>query len=659
MHVAARPVVAQSPAKNSTLTLPPQSDVGVLLQRQLSAGANVIDADSLRTEYSRDLGQVPQWLAKLLFRTTPELVVQPRTVEDVQATLAFAGDLGMGVVPRGVASWGFGGAVPTQGGVVIDCSTLDTIDTPDLRAQQVVVGGGAKWGHIDEALGKYGLTLMCFPSSRFSTVGGWVSTGGYGLTAFGRGHLQNSVEWIELVTSTGDLEVLDRADRRFELAFGSEGQLGIITRVALRVERQPESVTPYLVYADRRSVLFELVGALAQLDDDVPMVKYLDGQLLRRFNQLHALEPSAPVAHDPLVEERPAILVQANGRAAAARVGELIARWADQHPDLVAAPEFVARTVWHDRFNPLKIQLLGPSLLAGELVLSPAEADRYLNELNELGRRFKLDFLVESHFLSDASGTLRLLTIPMFLSDRRRPYMYLQHLAMIPLLTHLGVRLGGRPYGIGIWNTPFLRVARTAQSVSQLWRLKKTWDPRGTMNPGKFWELRSRWMGVFGLAFRPKFFRAALEGLAKASAVWGVLVPRRPELADGSAARFLSDVALKCTQCANCVAVCPAYQVTRDERTTARLKLRLGERLDRGGTVEADAAAQTWLCTRCGECERVCQADLPLLAAYDAIEAELRPIYGAPEDKMNAFVHELGQNPDYLRLIQSESFRSA
>jgi ferredoxin len=358
------------------------------------------------------------------------------------------------------------------------------------------------------------------------------------------------------------------------------------------------------------------------------------------------------------------VLVQINGAADEDRFQKLLDECrntaSEEDEPLREAPPHVARWLWHDRWNPLKIQLLGPSLLAGELLMNTADASAYIDAAIAVARRFKVELRVEAHFVRAGTGDVEMLLIPMILTDRRRCLMYLAHIMLIPMLTRLGVRMGGRPYGIGIWNTPFLRDLHADAHLERLRAFKHRVDPGRLLNPGKFWRLRSRFCGVPGLALLPAVFRIIMDGFLFLSRWAGALVPAHRSTPTSVAPdRWLAEIASQCTQCGNCVAVCPAYQITKNERTTARFKLRLGECLAEDADITQSEADAFWLCTRCGECERVCQTELPLLVAYDAIESRLESRFGRPDDSIRTFVDGLGQNQDYLELIESEPFRSS
>jgi deoxyribose-phosphate aldolase len=94
--------------------------------------------------YSHDIGDLPPAMSKTLFETLPDIVVQPRSIDEMRKVLAFANERKIPVIPRGAASWGFGGVVPTRGGIVIDLSPFRRILTLDANRKTVTVEAGAR-----------------------------------------------------------------------------------------------------------------------------------------------------------------------------------------------------------------------------------------------------------------------------------------------------------------------------------------------------------------------------------------------------------------------------------------------------------------------------------------------------------------------------------
>ncbi|MBE3047551.1 FAD-binding oxidoreductase, partial [Candidatus Bathyarchaeota archaeon] len=216
-----------------------------------------------RILYSRDQSEIPRFLREIMFNSVPDAVVLAKSAEAVSAVVRFASSNGVTVVPRGSGSSPFGGSVPVSGGIVIDVSGMDRILSVDVPAKEVTVEAGVRWADLDHELEKHGLSLNTSPSSKFSTVAGWVSTGGMGLNSFSKGHLSSIVSSIELVTPDGSKRTIQSNDPLFPAVFGSEGQLGVITGVTLTAREIPRKSKPHLIFFDEPKSALSFAYALA------------------------------------------------------------------------------------------------------------------------------------------------------------------------------------------------------------------------------------------------------------------------------------------------------------------------------------------------------------------------------------------------------------
>jgi FAD/FMN-containing dehydrogenase len=88
--------------------------------KKIAGDIKIIDKDEEKEMYSHDIGDVPAIMTKTFFEIQPDFVVQPKNAEEIKKVLAFANDKKIPVIPRGAASWGFGGVIPTNAGIVID-----------------------------------------------------------------------------------------------------------------------------------------------------------------------------------------------------------------------------------------------------------------------------------------------------------------------------------------------------------------------------------------------------------------------------------------------------------------------------------------------------------------------------------------------------------
>jgi FAD/FMN-containing dehydrogenase/ferredoxin len=632
------------------------------LAAALSDDAEVITNAPERAIYSRDLAELPRLLERTLFRTTPDLVVRPATSEDVAQTLQFAHTHDLPVTPRGLASSAYGGAVPTRGGIVLDMLSLKGMGRPDAAALTVHVAAGARWGDLDAQLAKHGLALYTYPSSRFSTVAGWVATGGYGINSFKYGHFSRWVEALQVVDPDGTPHTVTHVDPEFQLYFGSEGQLGAITGVTLRVRHKPEIERPYLLYFDSLAETFAFVNSLALSGIQPAHLKVIDRQQMANINRLHA---EAHPHGRPLVAERDALFLLFDD-------AENEAAFATFPLPRDEAPRHVAGAIWHERFFPMKVKRLGPALLASQVVMPVRDAANFLDEVGRLGQRFGVQIGSETYIL-DGEGEPRALIMAWFTCSTQRA-SYLLHLPLVQMITRLGLKRGGAPYGAGIWNAPFNR-AKFGEKWQALKASKRRLDPAGRFNPGKFPGVRSRLANLPGLLFHPSLFRVVTDVALRTAPVLGsaarllnrvgrgnIAVPlAHTEFSPGGenggmTAELLEATVLGCTACGDCVPVCPAYLVTGDETVTGRAKLRTALKLIRGDEVTPLESDKTFLCMYCKACQDVCQSNLPLIRAYEETEHRLAERFGRPDELIQAFIAEAESRRDYYEFIGTQPF---
>lgn len=181
------------------------------------------------------------------YETMPAGVARPKTTEQVSRLLAWASRHGIPVVPYGAGSGVMGGTVPTKGGISLDLGAFDEIEELDAENLLVTVGAGLYGGAFEEKLEAQGFTVGHYPQSlHISTVGGWVATRGSGTFSSLYGNIEDMVVGLEVVLPTGEVIHTKTVPRSAsgpdykQLFIGSEGTLGVITRVTLRMWPSPE-----------------------------------------------------------------------------------------------------------------------------------------------------------------------------------------------------------------------------------------------------------------------------------------------------------------------------------------------------------------------------------------------------------------------------------
>src|SRR5690606_3257974 len=183
-------------------------------------------------------------------RATPGVVVLPETAEQVAAVVRLCNEFAVPFVARGSGTGLSGGALPREDGVLVVTSRMRRILEVDLPNRRAVVEPGVTNLAITEAVRDQGYYYAPDPSSQqICSIGGNVAENSGGAHCLKYGFTVNHVEACEIVTPDGNLVTLDLMDPGYDLlgAFiGSEGTLGIATKITVRLSRAPESVTTVL-----------------------------------------------------------------------------------------------------------------------------------------------------------------------------------------------------------------------------------------------------------------------------------------------------------------------------------------------------------------------------------------------------------------------------
>ena len=184
----------------------------------------------------------------------PDAVLTPRDHDEVRAVLEACAGAGVAVVPFGGGTSVVGGLEPLRGGfdalVSLDLGALDALESLDERSQVAVVGGGMRAVELEARLGERGFTLGHYPQSyEYVTIGGCAATRSAGQASTGYGRIDELVVGARLAAPAGDLDLRAQpasaaGPELRRVVVGSEGVLGAITRVAVRVRPAPE-VTRY------------------------------------------------------------------------------------------------------------------------------------------------------------------------------------------------------------------------------------------------------------------------------------------------------------------------------------------------------------------------------------------------------------------------------
>ncbi|MFA5056234.1 MAG: FAD-binding protein [Dehalococcoidia bacterium] len=605
--------------------------------KKIAGGIKVLGKEEERELYSHDIGDVPPVMTRTLFSTLPDFVVQPKSVDEIRKVVAFAGEHKMPVVTRGAASWGFGGVIPTRAGIVIDLSPFRNILAIDAADKTVTVEAGARWSDIDILAKKKGLCLMTYPSSKFSTVGGWISTGGYGINSFRYGHLSKQIVSITVVTGGGEVRKLSPSDHDFSYFISTEGELGIIVEVTLKLRDLPKGSYPRLLYFPGDAEAFDFIARLTadmEAAHLVPnVIRYLDENHLGDTNE---------IMRSGIFKKSAGVLLEFGSVEDERRFTQYMSR----NGAIEEAPRYVASYLWNERLFGMKTKRLGPTILASEVIIPIASAAAFIKRAKKIGGHFGVEICIDSYII-DARKVLVMAT---FLCDSRKKKYYI-NLPLVSILTSVAVSLGAEPYGLGLWNAAFIKHLYIGDKLDELKAFKAKADPNNILNPGKFFGVGAR--GVSSLVFRPAVYGPAMRLLVLTAPVIGKAATtflgkdRKIDSLDYELSMHA------CAKCGNCMAVCPAYLVTGNEGMTAKGKIALAKKLLDGKEVTPEEAANAFMCMHCRACEEVCQTNLELMMLWDALEGRLEARFGRPEAEIAEFLKHVDESKEYWERVEN------
>ena len=447
----------------------------------------VVGEGHVLTERDLTAGYEIDWTRRFTGRALA--VVRPGTAQEVADCLAACQATEIPVVCQGGNTGLVGGGVPRGGEVVISLRRLDTIGEVDLVASQVTVGAGATLGAVQAHVRAASLDVAIdFGARDSATIGGMVATNAGGMQVFRQGSMRRQVFGIEVALPDGSLvermSGLVKDNVGYDLASllaGSEGTLGAITRVRLRLVPREHETAVALIARDRFDEMLALARSLASVLPSARALEFFDDLamgLVERHRGLARPLPASPYY----------LLVECAG--AAAVHDQLVGALADLGLDegvAVATDAPSARALWAYREEltealnvetvPIKLDVtlpLGALATFAEHVRDDVRA--VLPEARTVLFGHLLDGNVhvnvndpETNPASDDALTERV--------ER----------AVLTRVAALGGSISAE-HGIGVAKAPYLSLGRSEADIAAMRAIKRALDPTGIMNPGVIFE---------------------------------------------------------------------------------------------------------------------------------------------------------------------------
>ncbi|MEN6349210.1 MAG: FAD-binding oxidoreductase [Syntrophomonas sp.] len=421
----------------------------------------------------------------------PFAVVMPKSTDDVQKVMRFAYENNINVVPRGAGTGETGGCIAVEGGIVLDLSTWDEIIEIDASNMQVLVRPGVIHAELNKELSKYNLFFPPDPgSSLMCTVGGMVANNASGLRAVKYGCTEQYILGLEVVLPNGDLIITGGMKAKCiknvsglnltKLMVGSEGVLGIVTRIRLRCWPKPKARGIAMAVFDKLDDAPAAVLDVYQAGILPSGIEILDSSAIEAVNQFKP-EINLPSAEAILlfeVDGNPPS-VEYEGQV----IKEVVGKRA-RHIEWATEPRRMAE-LWEGRSvtatAAARVRADGSRVFAGEDISVPlARVADTLRAIRALGDKYGIKVVNYGHI-----GDGNVHTAPVI--NPENPQEVEKVMGLVHEVHLLAIELEGSTtgeHGVGAVRRQYAELEH-GQAVEIMKGIKKVFDDKGIMNPGK------------------------------------------------------------------------------------------------------------------------------------------------------------------------------
>ncbi|MBW1998498.1 MAG: FAD-binding protein [Deltaproteobacteria bacterium] len=418
--------------------------------------------------------------------TRPEVAVFPGNAGQVSRILKLANQNRIPVVARGAGTSLTGSVVPVLGGIVLDMCRMNRIVDIRVADRLAVVEPGVVYAQLEEALAPYGFFFPPDPaSSQVCTLGGNVATNAGGMRGAKYGVTRDYVLALEVVLADG--RIMRTGTRCMKSAsgydltrlfVGSEGTLGIITEITLKISPRPRALKTSLAHFASLKDAGESVTDIVRSGIVPSVLEILDE------HTINVLRDRAGMA---IPEIKAMILVETDGYTeaeASFQMEKVTGIFHSHGASLVRTAKTAKETeeLWQARKSAGSVAAqLRPNNVSEDVTVPMSKVPELLVRISEIVRRHGLPFVVFGHA---GDGNLH----PRIMYDRSDPQQVKSLESAVQEIFKLTCDLGGTltgEHGVGLAKAPFMHLEHDPVAMEMMKSLKATFDPNNILNPGK------------------------------------------------------------------------------------------------------------------------------------------------------------------------------
>jgi glycolate oxidase len=415
----------------------------------------------------------------------PSAVVRPVSTDEVSKVHEYAFKNGLAVVPRGAGSGMTGGSVPLKDSIVLSLERMNSILDIDERNMVVTVEPGVINKDLQNKLEPLGLFYPPDPTSmNFCTIGGNVAENAGGPRALKYGVTRDYVLGLEVVLSDG--RVITTGGKTYKgvvgydltwLIVGSEGTLCTVTKIFLKVVPSPEEVVTILCAFSSLEKASEAVPKIAASGSIPRTLEFMDSGAIQAVENYKPIGLPSNAAALLLVEvDGPADLV----RNDADKVASICTSMGG---DVSIADDIYARErLWESRkaLSPA-LYHLKPTKINEDIVVPRSKIPQIIQSISAIEQKYNLKIVNFGH-AGDGNIHVNIMTDKKDLDEYQRAQDAVREIFDETL--KLGGTISGE-HGIGLTKLKYIGMELSDASIGLMKAVKRAFDPKGIMNPGK------------------------------------------------------------------------------------------------------------------------------------------------------------------------------
>jgi len=447
------------------------------LFRGFLAHESVIDAPTSLVAYECD--------GLSAYRQTPLLVVLPETIEQVQQVVLSCNERGIPIVSRGAGTSLSGGAMPHKDGIVLCLAKMNRILRLDALSRTVVVEPGVRNLAVSEAANPFGLYYAPDPSSQIAcSIGGNVAENAGGVHCLKYGLTLHNVLGVKLVTVNGELLDIDQQSMQSQgfdllaLVIGSEGMLGVVVEVTLKLLPIPECAR----------VVMGVFNSVENAGDSVTGI-IVEGIIPAGVEMMDnlAIRAAEAFVHAGYPVEAEAILIceldgtEEEAESQIARV-ETVMKTAGATETRLARDEAERLLIWSGRKAAFPaVGRLSPDYYCIDGTIPRKALATVLREIRRLSEQYELRIANVFHA---GDGNLH----PLILYDANNPGELEKTEELGSKILRFCIEQGGTitgEHGVGVEKLGEMCIQFSDQERNQCHAIRQAFDPKCIFNPGK------------------------------------------------------------------------------------------------------------------------------------------------------------------------------